>query len=373
MKFTSLKIIFISIFLLNLSFANFLIPQSQAQGPVMQLAGTPLVELMHNGKVVHTSQTFQQPYDVKVDKLQEYSIRASILPVSRSQNPTQHWQGQAYIFDNNTFTGRNFTLLSKTAITKSGVTEWTNQFAAGSAAGNTLYTYRFEWSGDNFVNKKSSEMKINFVNASGTNTGGSTQTGTTCKYTGTPLTKDALIKAVKDKKPTTNQLSATIKKSGVDFSVSTEVEKELTTAKVPATLIKLAKDNPKSSCDTQGSTNTNTTVTGNPNENINTDVSSKFDKGLDEKIGDFWNPLERDTLPELLATILRILFALIGMVAVIIIIISGFRMVLASGNETELTKAKAAITWAIVGLIVSLMAFSIVAIVQRLIQTNVVI
>ena len=121
---------------------------------------------------------------------------------------------------------------------------------------------------------------------------------------------------------------------------------------------------------TNANANANTN-TGNPNENINTDVSSKFDKGLDEKIGDFWNPLQKDTLPELLATILRILFALIGMVAVIIIIISGFRMVLASGNETELTKAKAAITWAIVGLIVSLMAFSIVAIIQRLIQTRV--
>lgn len=121
------------------------------------------------------------------------------------------------------------------------------------------------------------------------------------------------------------------------------------------------------------SANTNANANTNTIKNINTDVTSKLDVGLDEKIGDFWNPLERDTLPELLATILRILFALIGMVAVIIIIISGFRMVLASGNETELTKAKAAITWAIVGLIVSLMAFSIVAIVQRLIQTNVVI
>lgn len=128
--------------------------------------------------------------------------------------------------------------------------------------------------------------------------------------------------------------------------------------------------NDPTSANTNANANTNT---GNPNENINTDVSVQFSKeGLDEKIGDFWNPLNSNTLPELLATVLRILFALIGMVAVIIIIISGFRMVLASGNETELTKAKAAITWAIVGLIVSLMSFSIVAIIQRLIQTNVV-
>ncbi len=119
---------------------------------------------------------------------------------------------------------------------------------------------------------------------------------------------------------------------------------------------------------TNTATNTNTNTSGPPNSAINTSIGGKFELGLDEKIGDFFNPLEKNTLPELLATLLRILFMLIGMVAVVIIIISGFRMVMASGNETELTKAKQAITWAVVGLIVALMSFSIVAIVQRLIQ-----
>lgn len=119
---------------------------------------------------------------------------------------------------------------------------------------------------------------------------------------------------------------------------------------------------------TNTATNTNTNTSGPPNSAINTSIGGKFELGLDEKIGDFFNPLEKNTLPQLLATLLRILFMLIGMVAVVIIIISGFRMVMASGNETELTKAKQAITWAVVGLIVALMSFSIVAIVQRLIQ-----
>lgn len=114
-------------------------------------------------------------------------------------------------------------------------------------------------------------------------------------------------------------------------------------------------------------TNNNTNTTGNPNANVNTNTSAAF-IDLDQKIDDFVNPLQIDTLPQLLGTILRILFALTGMIAVVIIIVAGFRMVLASGNTDQLTKARSAITWAIVGLIVSLMAFSIVAIIQKLIQ-----
>ena len=124
---------------------------------------------------------------------------------------------------------------------------------------------------------------------------------------------------------------------------------------------------PTTKDDTSTNVNTNTTLTGNPNSNINTGVTATFGD-LDEPIGAFLNPLEKETLPEILGAILRILFALIGMIAVVIIIVAGFRMVLASGNTEELTKAKKAITWAIVGLIVSLMSFSIVAIIQRLIQ-----
>jgi hypothetical protein len=101
-----------------------------------------------------------------------------------------------------------------------------------------------------------------------------------------------------------------------------------------------------------------------------TNVGANFNVNLDQEIGRFWNPFQFESVPELLANLLRILFVLIGIAAVVVIIIAGFRMVLASGNEDELTKAKKAITWAIIGLIVSLMSFSIVAIIQRLIQVG---
>lgn len=132
--------------------------------------------------------------------------------------------------------------------------------------------------------------------------------------------------------------------------------------------------NSNSTVNTNTTSNSNTnTANGNsntggiPNNATDTSVSATLGS-LDQSLGSFFNPLEKNTLPELMATLLRILFAIIGTLAVIIIIVAGFRMVLANGNEGELTKAKAAITWAVVGLILSLMAFSIVAIVQRLIQ-----
>jgi hypothetical protein len=110
-----------------------------------------------------------------------------------------------------------------------------------------------------------------------------------------------------------------------------------------------------------------------PNSAINTNTSYNFNGSLDDTIGTFFNPLKRqngsgaDTVPEIIGALIRILFVLIGLISVIIIIIAGFRMVTASGNEEQLTKAKKAITWAIVGLIVSLLSFSIVAIIQALI------
>jgi hypothetical protein len=117
------------------------------------------------------------------------------------------------------------------------------------------------------------------------------------------------------------------------------------------------------------STNTNT-VNGNAGGSIDTNTGANFNVNLDSSIGNFWNPLKLGTLPEIITALIRILFALIGIMAVVIIIISGFRMVTANGNEEQLTKAKKAITWAIIGLVVSLLSFSIVAIIQRLIQVG---
>jgi hypothetical protein len=123
------------------------------------------------------------------------------------------------------------------------------------------------------------------------------------------------------------------------------------------------------------------TSTGNSNSSTNSTTNSggggtKPSTGVnaniidpDQVIGRFWNPLDFESVPELITNLIRILFILTGLAAVIVIILAGFRLVIDNGNETQVRKAKDAITWAIVGLIVSILAFSIVAIVQRVIQS----
>ncbi len=112
--------------------------------------------------------------------------------------------------------------------------------------------------------------------------------------------------------------------------------------------------------------NENSNSGGGTEPDTNVGVISNID--YDASVGSFFNPLETESVPALVASAVKILLSLAGMVAVLVIIIAGFRMVAGGGNPDEIKKAKAAITWAIIGLVVSLLSFSIVAIIQRIIQ-----
>lgn len=59
-------------------------------------------------------------------------------------------------------------------------------------------------------------------------------------------------------------------------------------------------------------------------------------------------------------TALRIAFAIAGAVAVIIIIIAGLRYTISAGNPQEAAKAKNAILYAIVGVVVCVLGYAIV-------------
>ncbi len=68
---------------------------------------------------------------------------------------------------------------------------------------------------------------------------------------------------------------------------------------------------------------------------------------------------------------LKFLLGLIGTVAVLMIVIAGFKMVSSQGDEHQVKSAKQTITWAIAGMVVAILAYSIVAIVQNvLINAN---
>lgn len=68
--------------------------------------------------------------------------------------------------------------------------------------------------------------------------------------------------------------------------------------------------------------------------------------------------------------ILQIVFGLAASIALLIIVIAGFRYIVAAGDPEGVSRAKKAILYAVIGLLVSLAAFSIVTIVLQNIGTD---
>lgn len=60
----------------------------------------------------------------------------------------------------------------------------------------------------------------------------------------------------------------------------------------------------------------------------------------------------------------------VGIVAVIAVIYGGYLYMTASGNENQKTKAKSVLTWAVIGLVVVILAAVVVNVVIRLIVEN---
>lgn len=65
-------------------------------------------------------------------------------------------------------------------------------------------------------------------------------------------------------------------------------------------------------------------------------------------------------LAAIIKTIVNILLFIIGAVAVIMIIVGGFRYVTSAGNASSVTAAKNTILYAVVGLVIALLAYAIV-------------
>jgi hypothetical protein len=59
--------------------------------------------------------------------------------------------------------------------------------------------------------------------------------------------------------------------------------------------------------------------------------------------------------------VLKLVFGFAGAVALIIIVLGGFKYVISQGNPQETAKAKNTIIYAIIGLVVCLAAFSIIS------------
>lgn len=72
-------------------------------------------------------------------------------------------------------------------------------------------------------------------------------------------------------------------------------------------------------------------------------------------------PAGQKTVPQTIANVVNILIFVIGAVSVIFIVIGGIKYVISNGDQAQVTSAKNTIMYAIVGLVVAIAAYGIVA------------
>lgn len=80
--------------------------------------------------------------------------------------------------------------------------------------------------------------------------------------------------------------------------------------------------------------------------------------------------LPTGTIYQIIATTLSWLLAILGFIAVIGFVISGILYLTAAGNETQIEKAKSAMTYSIIGVIVALMGYVIIQAVDSWLRTT---
>ena len=88
------------------------------------------------------------------------------------------------------------------------------------------------------------------------------------------------------------------------------------------------------------------------------DPSAEVGKGVIGAGGD-----KKDTgtaLPKLIQDVVNVLLYVIGAVAVIMIVIGGIRYTTSNGDSSQITSAKNTILYAVVGLVVAMLAYAIV-------------
>ncbi len=122
------------------------------------------------------------------------------------------------------------------------------------------------------------------------------------------------------------------------------------------------------SSNTQDSTVQGATASLGDSQSVDTSVGVRVSQSFDTILGTFYNPLEFNRPEELVVRLINAMLLLVGIISVIMIILGGLRMVASGGSESQIKKGRETVIWAIGGLLVSLMAFSIVAIIQSIIS-----
>ncbi len=79
------------------------------------------------------------------------------------------------------------------------------------------------------------------------------------------------------------------------------------------------------------------------------------------------NPLQYGTFEELIMAILRFLQALALVVTAMVIVVAGYYFVGSAGDPAKVTQARKMITYALIGLLIILVAEGIIQLIQRVI------
>lgn len=83
------------------------------------------------------------------------------------------------------------------------------------------------------------------------------------------------------------------------------------------------------------------------------------------------SPTEVTGFGKLASDILLILTGIAGAVAIIFIIIAGIKYITSAGDEKRLASATGTLTYAIIGLVVTVLAFTIIRLIQFFLRSNV--
>lgn len=116
----------------------------------------------------------------------------------------------------------------------------------------------------------------------------------------------------------------------------------------------------------KNTSNKNTAANANKSINNSNNPTSRGSGSDEVDIPAITDSFNGKSLSQLALQLIRILFLLIIIAAVIVIVVAGFRMTTGGGNPEQIKKAKKAIVWAILGVIVALMSYSVVEIISRL-------
>ena len=80
------------------------------------------------------------------------------------------------------------------------------------------------------------------------------------------------------------------------------------------------------------------------------------------------NPLGYSNLTDFITAMIKNVLVVIGVVTLLMVIVNGFRYLISRGDKAQIDSAKKGLTWSIAGLMLSLLAFTIINAIAKLIS-----